>query len=56
MKVYIVYKDILIGGAYEDTLRVFKHKKDAVSYSSELKDSKYYPDYFDVNILEQNVI
>ena len=56
MKIYLVYKDLCIEGMDENSVKVFKHKRDAVCYSLALKTDKYYPDYVGVEILELDLI
>lgn len=52
--VYVVYRDIYVDGLDLNSLKIFKHKRAAISYQSYLeKDVNFNAGYFTVEILEQ---
>lgn len=55
-KVYLVYRDLGIEGLDENSLKIFEHHRDAWAYSLALKTHKHYPDYYSVEIREEEII
>jgi len=56
MKFYIVYTLLGIDGIDENSIKIFEYESDAIAYSFALKTHKHYPLYYDVKVLEKEVI
>lgn len=56
MKFYIVYTVLGIDGIDENSIKIFEYERDAIVYSFALKTHKHYPLYYDVKVLEKEVI
>lgn len=55
-KVYLVYMELGIEGMDKNSLKIFEHHRDAWAYSLALKTHKHYPDYYSVEITEEEII
>ena len=54
MIIYIVYRDCYVDGLDINSLKIFKHKRAAISYQSYLKkDVNFNKGYFTVEILSE---
>jgi hypothetical protein len=57
MIVYVVYRDIYVDGLDLNSLKIFRHKREAISYQSYLeKDVNFNKGYFTVEILEEELL